>query len=188
MRVALAVFAALIAGPALASDEPMATAGQTPIPQAAPTPTPPAATAPVEMTTAQQIDAFLRASPTRDADADGPVDGVVPRDDGKVHGMVEVGVGTGGYRSVYLQSDMPLGDNGRLSLAFEDTRYGRGSYPYGYHGGPAYSGYGGLGEFRGPAPLGMVDRQRCDLEGMSPTRPLDVGGGPHGRCVVAPRR
>ena len=30
--------------------------------------------------------------------------------------------------------------------------------------------------------LGLIDRQRCDLEEMSAERPLDVMGGPHGRC------
>lgn len=184
MRVALALAAALIAGPALADDEPVATASQTPVPQAAaPAVAQPAP--PVEMTTAQQIDAFLRSSPATAADTDEAVDGVVRRDDRQVHGVVSVGVGTGGYRSVYVQSDMPVGENGRLSLAFEDTKGPRG-YGYGYYGAPGY--YGGPFEARGAAPLGMADRQRCDLEGMSAPRPLDVMGGPNGRCVAPPRR
>lgn len=159
MRAAFAALTAvLFASPALAADEPVATASQTP--------------APAAMTAAEQIDAYLRSSPALDAKADGAVDGVVPRDDRRVHGEVSVGVGTGGYRSVYLRSDMPLGENGRLSLAFEDTKYGRNA-PYRYHGGP----YGH------PGALGVVDRQRCDLEGMTPARPLDTAGGPHGRCV-----
>jgi len=165
MRIALAIAAALIASPALAADEPMATASPTPAPAAA-------------VSTAQQIDDFIRTSPAPDAKAADEVDGVVARDDRKPHGVVEVGVGTGGYRSVYVQTDMPLGENGRLSLAFEDTKYGRHA-PYRYYGG-----YGG-----GPLGLsGPVDRQRCDLEGMSEARPLDVLGGPHGRCVAPPRR
>lgn len=155
MRIALALAAALIASPALAVDEPMATAGQSPPPPA--------------MSTAQQIDDFIRSSPVVDTRAADEVDGVIARDR-KAHGVVEVGVGTGGYRSVYMRTDVPVGENGRLSLAFEDTKYGRHA-PYRYdRGGP-------LG-FSGP-----IDRQRCDLEEMSAARPLDVLGGPHGRCV-----
>ena len=156
MRIALAFAAALLAGPALAADEPVATAPRAPAPEA--------------MSTAQQIDDFIRTSPAVSSNAAGEVDGVVPRDDRKVHGVVEVGVGTGGYRSVYVRTDVPLGRNGRASLAFEDTKYGRHA-PYRYYGG-------------GPLGLaGPVDRQRCDLEEMSAARPLDVLGGPHGRCV-----
>ena len=167
MRIALAFAAVLAASPALAADEPMATASATP--------------APAAVSTAQQIDDFIRSSPAVDTKAASEVDGVVARDDRKVHGVVEVGVGTGGYRSVYVRTDMPVGENGRVSLAFEDTKYGRHA-PYRYHDG--YGGYGG-----GPLGLsGPVDRQRCDLEGMSPSRPLDVIGGPNGRCVVPPRR
>lgn len=155
MRIALALAAVLVAGPALA-DEPVPTASATP--------------APAAISTAQQIDDFIRSAPAVDAQAQGEVDGVVPRDDRKVHGVVEVGVGTGGYRSVYVRTDMPLGESGHLSLAFEDTNYGRHA-PYRYHRG-------------GPLGLsGPVDRQRCDLEEMSAARPLDVLGGPHGRCV-----
>jgi opacity protein-like surface antigen len=109
------------------------------------------------------------------AKGDEGVAGVTARDERKIHGEVSVGVGTGGYRSVYVRSDIPVGETGRVSLAFEDTRNARGygDYPYG-----SYGSYG----FRG-GPLGVVDRQRCDLEGMSAGRPMDVAGGPHGRCV-----
>ena len=105
---------------------------------------------------AEQIDAYLKSSPVLQAD-EGHVRGVVPRDDGKPHGVVEVGVGTGGYRSFYIRSDMPVGDSGRLSVAFADTRYGRGRAPI--HGG---------------GPWRLDGDQRCDLEGMTPPRPLDA--------------
>lgn len=156
MRTALAFAAALIAGPALAADEPVATASPTPAP----------------MTTAEQIDAFIRSSPAVTLDNPGEVDGVVGRDDRKVHGVVEVGVGTGGYRRIYVRTDMPVGESGRVSLAFEDSKGGYYA-PYPHH--HYRDGHGGL---RGP-----IDRQRCDLEEMSAARPLDVMGGPHGRCV-----
>ncbi len=53
-----------------------------------------------------------------------------PRD-GKLHGEVGVGIGTGGYRSLYGALGVPLGDSGFASFAFENTqfddslRYGR---------------------------------------------------------------
>lgn len=166
MRIRLALLAALIAAPALAAepDAPVATA-------------PPAsgATAPA-VSTAQQIDDFIKTTPMPDARRDDALDGVVPRDDGKPHGEISVGVGTGGYRSVYGRTEIPVGKNGRVSLAFEDTKGGYYGYGRrGYYGGP-YAG-GPLGIAGGP------DRQRCDLEGMSALRPLDTMGGPNGRCV-----
>jgi hypothetical protein len=157
MRIRLALIAALVAAPALAAepDAPVATASRAPPP----------------MSTAEQIDAFIRSSPAQDARRaeDDAVDGVVGRDDGKPHGEVSVGVGTGGYRSIYGRTDIPVGKNGRVSLAFEDTRNGYG-YGRGWYGGP----YGG-----GALGLASPDGQRCDLEGMTPERPLDV----RGRCA-----
>jgi len=163
MRTALALLAAsaalALAAPAFATetDAPVATASAT---QAPPT------------STAEQIDAFIKSSPARveRQNADDAVDGVVARDDRKPHGEVSVAVGTGGYRSVYARTDLPVGENGRVSIAVADSR-GRG-YGHGWYGGP----YGG-------GALGLADRQRCDLEAMSPPRPLDVAGGPNGRCV-----
>jgi hypothetical protein len=38
------------------------------------------------------------------------------------HGLVEVAVGNHGYRSVYLESHMPLGENGMLSIAVGEQR------------------------------------------------------------------
>lgn len=163
MRIRLALLAALIAAPALAAepDAPVATASTTPAP----------------VSTAEQIDAFIKSSPVPDArrvdGLDGVIDGVVSGDDRKPHGEVGVAVGTGGYRSVYGRTEFPVGKSGRVSLAFQDTRNGYG-YGRGWYGGP----YGG-----GPLSLGGPDRQRCDLETMSPVRPLDTAGGPHGRCV-----
>lgn len=166
MRKTLALLAALIATLALA-EEPAAT--DAPVATAS-------ADAPA-LSTAEQIDAFLKSSPARDLPRDDVPDGVVPREDRKPHGEISVGVGTGGYRSVSGRAEIPVGETGRVSLAFENTRNG---YGRGYYGGPYGAGPGlGLG-----SPLG-VDRQRCDLEGLSALRPLDVTGGPNGRCVRA---
>lgn len=152
MSLRLALAAALIAAPALAAEPqeaPMATAGEA-------------------QSVAEQIDAYLRSSPVLQVEEAQAVDGIVARDpDRRPHGEVSVAVGTGGYRSVYARAEMPVGDLGRVSLAFGDTRYGR-----------AYGGLydGGLG----------LDGQRCGLEAMTPARPLDAMGGPHGRCVGRP--
>lgn len=164
MRTAFALAAALIAplvaGPALAEDAPQATA-------------PPATSV------AQQIDEYLRTSPAARVDDDS-VAGVTARDDRQVHGEVAVGVGTGGYRSVYMRSDMPLGDSGRLSLAFSDTRNAPWSdYRYGGYG----YGHGERRTLGADLRFGVRDAQRCDLEAMTPPRPLDALGGPNGRCV-----
>lgn len=155
LRFALA--AALIAAPAFAAEPPDA----------------PVATASGSSSVAEQIDAYLRSSPALEVEDPEDVDGVVPtRPDRRPHGEVGVAVGTGGFRSVYGRADMPLGDSGRVSLAFEDTRYGRA---YGRAYDPAYGGGFGL--------RGGLDRQRCDLEAMTPLRSLDTMGGPHGRCM-----
>lgn len=152
MFLRLIFAAALCAAPALAAEPPegpMATARATP-------------------TVAEQIDAYLRSSPVLQVEQSDAIDGVVPAElDRRPHGEVAVAVGTGGYRSVYARTEMPLGESGRVSLAFEDTRYGRTS-------GRSYDG--GFG-------LGSIDRQRCDLERLTPPRPLDRMGGPHGRCM-----
>jgi hypothetical protein len=68
-------------------------------------------------------------------------------DDRKVHGMVEASVGSGGYRSLYLQSEMPIGKTGTLSVAIQQSQ-GRGYGGYGF-GGYGYGGYGYGGYGRG---------------------------------------
>ncbi len=147
MRPILALAAVLVASPLLSAGP--AWADEPPIATAAPDP----AAGPRAMSVADQIDAYLKSSPVLEVDRPGAVDGVVPdapADDRRVHGEVSVGVGTGGYRSVYARTDMPLGESGRLSLAFGDTRYGRG-----WGQGPGrFDGYG--------ATLGLgFARDRC---------------------------
>jgi hypothetical protein len=85
---------------------------------------------------AEQIDTYLKTSPAVALPKDG-ASGVVSGDEPrKVHGVVDVAVGTGGYRSAFVQSDIPVGKTGTLSIAVGETRFdGRG------RGG--YAGYGG---------------------------------------------
>lgn len=158
MRTTLALLFALAAAPALAAEP--ETADQ------------PVATADAQGGVADQIDAWIRSSPATEQRADAVADKDAPVIERQPHGVVSVGVGTHGYRSVYARTDLPVGKTGTLSIAVADVRGGRLGPVYGYGPGP---GYGFLPAF--------TDRQRCDLEAMSPQRPLDVTGGPNGRCV-----
>lgn len=135
---ALAALAAavLAAGPALAAtpaaDTPMATADAN-----AKVPAPPSV--------ADQIDAYLKSSPGLAIPGDGP-DGVVVGDEPlprKVHGVASVAIGTGGYRSAYVRTDLPVGRTGTVSIALQDTRFNGGGYGYGHAYGGPYGGYGG---------------------------------------------
>ena len=96
------------------------------------------------MTTEQQIQSWI-ADRTPGASFDeGPAPG--PQDDRPMHGMVEAGIGTGGYRSYGAAVSMPVGENGRLDLAYREARnqpWGYG-YPgrYGLAGPGFYSPYG----------------------------------------------
>jgi hypothetical protein len=129
---AFALTAALLASPAFAAeDAPVATAD---------------ATSP---SVSQQIDAYLRSSPAATLPTDTAPGVTAGTEDRKVHGMVEASVGSGGYRSLYLQSEMPIGKTGTLSVAIEQSEgRGYGGYGYGY-GGYGYGGYGHGGYGRG---------------------------------------
>lgn len=166
-RNSLAIAAVLVlAAGAAHAQEAMATAGATNVapseikladaePAAAPAHAPALAE---PMDTAQQIQRWLADSPVAAQDQYGePLDG--QPGDRKVHGEVGVSVGTGGYRSAYVTSIMPLGKNGTLALSVGQERNGyrlyRGGYGYGY--GPGL-GYGpGYGAEYGPGgyPFGM---------------------------------
>ncbi|HWQ85769.1 hypothetical protein [Brevundimonas sp.] len=96
---------------------------------------------PHNLTTDEQIDRWIA---TRSVDhkpyAGAPGESI--DDDGKPHGEVSVGIGTGGFRDYGATISMPIGENGRLSLSYRQTRNG---YPYGGYGyGYGYGGrYGG---------------------------------------------
>jgi hypothetical protein len=171
MRLASAVCALILAAPPVAlADEVVATAGA-----AAP---PPVATA----TTADQIDAFIRSAPPPNLDDGAPLG--VTTSDRKVHGSVGVTVGSGGYRSAYVTSVMPVGETGTLALAVSQTKYGKSGGPgwgpgYGYGYGPGTRSTIGMslalgeaaqdgcrGRARGYEPYGMegppgLDHARC---------------------------
>ena len=153
-RNSLAVVAlfALTAGGAHAQ-EAMATAGATgvapsEIKQAAPVAAPPAPASAEPMDTAAQIQRWLADSPVAAEDQYG--EALDEPRDRQVHGEVGLAVGSGGYRSAYVTSVMPLGKNGTLALSIGQERNGYPRYwreGYGYGPGYAY-GPGGY-------PLGM---------------------------------
>ncbi|MFZ0268987.1 hypothetical protein [Caulobacter sp.] len=75
----------------------------------------------------------INYAPRADLDVNGfPLD-----KDGKrqVHGEAGVSVGTGGYRSGYVSSLIPIGETGTLGVTVGQTNYGK-------HGGYGYGGYG----------------------------------------------
>ncbi len=69
--------------------------------------------------TAAQIDDYLRATPLARDDLMAVAG---PR---RAHGAVSVSVGTGGYRSVAMRTDIPVGETGMVSIAVEQSRFGR---------------------------------------------------------------
>jgi len=117
-------FAGLLVGrPAVAADDP------------------PVATAnPDQPSVAAQIDEYLKTSPAVSLPKDGAA-GITSGDEPRqVHGVVDVAVGTHGYRSAYVRSDFPVGKTGTLSIAVQDTQF------KGRVGGYGYGGYGGYGD------------------------------------------
>lgn len=87
--------------------------------------------------TAAQIDAWIKTAPPVKLEDDAPkgvTPGVEPR---KVHGEVGVTIGSGGYRSAYAVSVIPVGETGTVSLAVSKSQGGRG------YGGPYGGRFGG---------------------------------------------
>ena len=120
----LTLAAALAGSAARAADpEPLATA--------------PAATTGAPPSVAQQIDDYLKTSPAvtlpRDS-ASGVTSGDEPR---RIHGTVDVAVGSGGYRSAFVRSDLPVGKTGTVSIAVGESHFdgARGRFPPGYGAG-----------------------------------------------------
>jgi hypothetical protein len=139
MRTAILGLAlALASAAAVAQPAPAASASESPV-AASPS-------------TADQIDAFIKTTPVPDVTKD-KVEGATSSTDTpdrKIHGVVELGVGTGGYRHAYARADVPVGENGQLSIAVDQTRFndrGRGRFSR-YGAGPYAGGTTSL-SFRG---------------------------------------
>jgi hypothetical protein len=120
---ALTLASLLATAPAFAADDPVATAR------------------PDQPSVAAQIDDYLKTSPAVALPKDGAT-GITSSTDEprKVHGVVDVAIGSHGYRSAYVRSDFPVGKTGTLSIAVQDTQFnGRvGGYGYGGYGNQTY--------------------------------------------------
>jgi hypothetical protein len=191
--------AAVVATPvfaASADDEVISTAQAKSSVQAltATAPPPPVVETPVrQLTTQEQIDAFLAPGKAADArqrgllppnhefDAYGP--SAYAQDDRdadgkrKIHGEMSVSVGTGGYRSASASALIPVGESTTVGIAVSKTDFGRnGAWAYGdgYGYGGAY-GYGGY-----PTRLRGGERQSMALSVMSGNAGRRSSGVPDG--------
>lgn len=137
-----------------------------------------------------QIEAFIRSAPSTPWRNDAPLAGQDLELKRQVHGQVGVAVGTGGYRSAFVQADIPVGETGMLSVAVSESRsnhaYAYGGYPgYGY-GGPGSYGAFGYGDSFGHGArrslgvsLYLGDSVRSgDCRGrFTPVKPPSIGSG-----------
>lgn len=85
--------------------------------------------------TARQIEDWIASSPAAREGEDGVLADLVGPRDRKIHGEVGVAIGTGGYRSAYITSVMPIGETGTLALSVGQSKNG---YGYGYGHGYGY--------------------------------------------------
>jgi hypothetical protein len=157
----------------------------------------PVVTAPAAApSTADQIDAFIKTTPVPDVTKDKAAGATSTTDapDRKIHGVVELGIGTGGYRHAYARADMPVGENGQLSIAVDQTRFndrlrgrfgrfGTGPYGAGPYGGTSLS-FSGAWLADGAEGGGPPCRARADGDLSRP----DYGSVlPSGACRIVGR-
>jgi hypothetical protein len=92
---------------------------------------------------ADQIDAYLKSSPALALPKDGP-GGVTTADEPRqIHGFVDVAAGSNGYRSAFVESEIPVGKTGTATIAIGETRFDGRSFGGRGFGGPGYRGPGG---------------------------------------------
>lgn len=85
-------------------------------------------------TTREQIDAYLAPSADR-GESDGDIDTMIEDGPRRIHGVVELSVGTGGYRSGGVAAVVPIGERSSLALSYRQTESDNGyayGAPYGY--------------------------------------------------------
>ncbi|WP_421739578.1 hypothetical protein [Caulobacter sp.] len=120
--------------------------------------------APRALTTEEQIAAFLATSPAIER-GEGLV-GARPSEDEKrkIHGSAGVTIGTGGYRSAYVSTLIPIGETATLGIALSQTDHGKNAVYRPYYDGFGYGadrgwGYDSLsGEGYGPGRPGRWSR------------------------------
>lgn len=188
----LMIAAALTVAPAL-GDEPdgaISTAPQTAVSlnTTATAPTPPSVQGAAQqasqahgLTTDEQIDRWIA---TRAPD-EKPYfrDSLRLADDREMHGEVDVGFGTGGYRGYGAAVSLPIGENGRLNLSYRQVE---NDYGYGY-GGYGYGGY-----WLGRSDLddlgyAFPDRQSAEDASRFEKRVARPGGPPRSRPLTEPQ-
>ena len=117
------------------------------------------AVAPQDLTTREQIDRWISA---RAVDSTPFAREMGPQDDREMHGFVSGSIGTNDYSSVSVGVSLPIGENGRLDMAYSQTKngygypgygYGAYGYPGEYYGAPGYGArlrpYGAYDSFHG---------------------------------------
>lgn len=98
------------------------------------------------LTTDAQIDRWIASrTPADEPFAGGGYGAEGQAVDRRMHGMVDVGVGTGGYRSYGGAISLPVGESGSLNLSFRQVENGFGHGLDRYGDGYGYDGYGGRG-------------------------------------------
>ncbi len=112
------------------------------------------AVTPHNLTTQEQIDRWVsaRATETTPFAQDRGALELGLQDDRQMHGFVDAAIGTNDYSSVGVGVSLPVGESGRLDLAYRETKNGYGYPGYGYgYGYPGYGygrpdfGFGGIG-------------------------------------------
>lgn len=109
------------------------------------------AVTPHDLTTQEQIDRWVAARATEAEPF--ASDRVTGGDDREMHGFVSAAVGSNDFRSVAVGVSMPVGENGRLDLAYSEVKNGWSNYgygrpdEYGYGYGRSYGRGHGLGEY-----------------------------------------
>jgi len=111
---------------------------------------------PHNLTTRDQIDRWVSA---RASDSVPFAEDRGPRDDREMHGFVSGSIGTNDYSSVSVGVSLPVGENGRLDLAYSETKngYGYPGYGYGPYAYPGDYGSGGIGYGSRIRPYGAYD-------------------------------
>ena len=136
------------------SDQPVATArpdtGHVVSTPAAGETVAPSITAPRDMTTDEQIAAWIGASPAAAPvdTGDGPFDYDAPFEpERRMRGEVSAAIGSHGYQAFGATVSIPVGETGMVSLHYSESEGRFGGYgPYGYgyspYSDPRYDGYG----------------------------------------------
>lgn len=144
---------------------------------------PTAASAPAApVSVADQIDQYLKSSRMTDLPTDAAPGVTSGAEERKVHGEVSVAVGSQGYRSAYVRTDLPVGKTGTLSIAVQETRFNGRFGPRDYRSV-------GLGlDLSGAAPdaAGLPCQGRWDDHRPRLDDPLRIDGAAAGRRCQRP--